>query len=134
MRLTKAQLAHACMRLNQAAEKRIAAAAQHIGVKPTLRTLSFAERCDLIRSGKAKLRPQAALNSYTDLTDAYEYPTHDKAVAGVKKAITTWETAHRKIVEGVHAERDRILDQIMLSDANDALAAIDAFSGVKEAR
>ncbi|WP_137924633.1 hypothetical protein [Cupriavidus sp. 2SB] len=131
MRLTKAQLAHACMRLNQAAEKRIAEAVPHIGPKPALPGISFAEQCDQIRTGKAKLRPQGELNSYTDLKDAYTYPAHDKAVTVAKKAIATWEAAHRKITERVHAERDRVLDKIMLSDAEDALAHIDAFSGAK---
>lgn len=131
MKLTKAQIEHAAMRLNQVAAKRIAAASHSIGEKPSLPQLTFTEKCDLIRQGKAKLKPQQGLNRCTDLEDAYTYPSHERLVEGVKKHIAVWETAHKKISDRVNAERDRVLDRIMLGDAADALAAIDAFAAGK---
>lgn len=134
MHLTKAQLAHAMLRLNQATEKRVAEATRHIGEKPAVPKLTFDQQFALISAGKAKLKPRSAVSSYTDLNDAYTYPSHEKEVGVASKKVATWEAARNKIIDRIHAERDRVVDQIMLGEANDALVAIDKFAAGKGAR
>lgn len=131
MKLTKQQIEHAAMRLNQAAEKRIAVQTGKLDPAPLEPKLTFDEKCSLIRAGKAQLKPQNQLQSYTDLVDAYSYPTHAKAVEAFKKKKAAHTAAIQKVTERVIAERDRVLDKIMLGVAEDALAAIDAFSTAK---
>lgn len=130
MKLTKQQISYAIDRLNRITAERIATkVAATIGAEPeAIKKLTFDQQYALIASGKAKLKPRASVQSYTDLNDAHTYPEHEKARAARQKQIDAWEAKKIKVVAAIHAERDKVIDRIMLADSAEALDWLDKFA------
>ncbi|MBR8460757.1 hypothetical protein KDW07_26820 [Burkholderia dolosa] len=126
MKLTIQQRGYMTERLSAIAKRRIDKdTTAKLGPKPEIPKLTFKDKYELIRTGKAKLKPYSEISSYTDLVDAYSYPVDKVDVA--RRALAAWEAKAEKIAAAINAEKQRIVDQLMLGDATAALAALDKF-------
>lgn len=78
-----------------------------------------------------RLIPRAQVNSYTDLDDAFE-TLNEAEHAAFEKKHDDWCNKRDKLMVDtaakLHAERARIMDEIMLGDADSALKKLEAFA------
>jgi hypothetical protein len=125
MSISKTQVTYAVNRVHGIANSKKEAFASSIPLAKG--GLSFTEKVKLIRAGQAKLRPTDELKSYTDLVDAYVFPSdvaHRKATAAREEKIKQFNGK-------VDAEVCAITDKLMLGDAEEALGLIEAFAKKK---
>lgn len=91
---------------------------------PELPTLGFRDKLAAIRAGKAKLKPDGELNMWTDLGDAYTYPTFTP----IQKKKDEREAMIAKYRRTLEAVQEKVMDNAILGDAKEALAALESFT------
>jgi len=89
------------------------------------KSLTFVEKCRLIRNGGAELLPDSQLSTWTDLKDAFLWGQHE-----IQDHFD--QSAYDSAIEPFQAEATRIQDQLMLGDAEEALKLIQAFESKAE--
>lgn len=121
MALTKKQLEWLETRTEAAIEARVT---KFRGTLPELPTLGFRDRLAAIRAGKAKLKPDSELNHWTDLVDAYTYPTF----VPIQKKKDEQEARISQYRKALKSAKEKLMDNAILGDAKEALAALESFS------
>lgn len=117
------QLKHLRHRLDQATTARINRLAAPLGERPK-NSLTDTQKVDLIYEGKVKLKPRNKIDpNYTDLADAYEFPI-EKEMA---KDAEIWSNKYEKIVSRVNKDKEKLLDKMILGDAEAALKMFTDF-------
>jgi hypothetical protein len=134
--LTKTQAEYAKARVTTLTDQRInalkAEAAASISVaRPP--TLTFSDQYALIAAGKAKLRPLGDIGSYTDLNDAYTYPTHEAQEVAYHKAIAARDRKLKPKIDKIRKEAQTVIDKLVMAGADEALAALNAYAEKAEA-
>lgn len=128
MKLTKQQIGYVTARIESLASQRVAKeTTRQAGAEPVKPVLKFEEKYELIRTGKAKLKPFSKLSKYTNLEDAYEYPTFERSVSAYETVIKRRADIEAKVKAKVDAEKQTLIDRVMLGDADEALDALKAF-------
>lgn len=124
--MTKGQIEHLAARIDGEIGKAVAAFEAKLPEVDMAR-ITFKQKVDLIRSGKAVMLPNEKLCSSTDLDDAYTYPTWDKASATNEKLHAKREADIEKFKKPLLAKRQAIMDNAILGGADEALAALQDF-------
>lgn len=89
--------------------------------------LDFDEKIAMIRLGKAKLISWDKIYHYTDFVQAYKYPQDIERDKIEKENIVN----SKKYRDKLSRERDAILDELLLGDAEKALKLIQKFEAFK---
>ena len=124
--LTKTQIEHAIKRLDERMQEYIERKMAPLGPKPEAPRLTFDQMVEMIRIGKAVLKPREKLNEYTDLTPAYTYLLNpeDQIKQDMHDA---WKLALKKTTEEAEAIKQSVLDELIMSpDGKAALERIAA--------
>lgn len=82
--------------------------------------LSLARKAELVVSGGVPAIPHKLKSYYTDWPDAFDFSAYERDEVYDKDSAAP-------LIAKVNAEADRIHDNIMLGDAEEALSALRAF-------
>ncbi len=129
MPLTRIQITHAQLRIEQAKNKYLQIKLAALGNAPKVGKYTDTEKLDFIRSGRATFNKTSDLYSY--VTDAFTYPILGKYVEQ-QAAYDAWNKAHDAIIAEAQSIEDELVDQLIMSpDGNAALTRIaEAFCGM----
>jgi hypothetical protein len=129
--LSKAQVEHATMRLEQHRAKYVQRMTAPLGEEPEVPEYTDEQKTAMIRSGEAKLKPKYAADThaYTDVGNLFDFPKIG-AMLAAEAAHAAWGAQ----VDAIRAEADRIYqsaldDLIMAPDGKAALDRIAAAFG-----
>lgn len=120
-RLTKTQIEHFTTRVDELLSARAQAEKKLLGKKPKLLPYTFEQMTDLIRRGKAKLKPDVSQHTY--LTTSFTYPESPQQKRA-KMLRDRWDVQAAAIDKAIEAEKTRIIDQAILGDSETALQAL----------
>lgn len=129
--MTKSQQDYAMSRLDNLERQRVSQARAKLNF-PGKVDESLKRKVELIRTGKAKLKPTSQLQVHTNLLYAYEFPTLEAELVAFNKAYDAAEKKLLPIVAQIEAEAQALRDQIMLGmNAPEVLALLEKFAKAK---
>lgn len=120
MPMNKTQIEYAFRRIDEMLSARTQASIEK-NTTPA-RVVDDAMRAELIRSGKVKLRPDVkSIRHYADVVDVFDFSKFSAPAKTDQKAID-------KELRTYRVEAQQLKDNIMLGDAEAALAALGDFA------
>lgn len=127
MPLTRIQITHAQLRIEQAKKKYLQIKLATLGDAPKVDKYTDAEKLAFIRSGQATFNKTSGL--YGCITNAFTYPVLGKHVEQ-QAVYDAWNKAHDAIIAEAQSIEDELVDQLIMSpDGNAALTRIaEAFA------
>ena len=130
--LTVSQLNYSLARLNEISKALIEKRSAKLPAEVEAPKLKFDQQYALIAAGKAKLKPRARISGYTNIEDAFTYPTHERALAKHTKVSQARAAAVERITAAVKAEAQAVADKLALAqDGSAALALLEGFAKLK---
>ncbi len=122
MPLTRIQITHAQLRIEQAKNKYLQIKLAALGKSPEIDEYTDAEKLDFILSGRATFDETSDLYGY--VTNAFTYPVLGKHVEQ-QAAYDAWVKARDDIHTEAQRIEDELVDQLIMSpDGNAALTRI----------
>ena len=119
MAMNHKQREYALTRVNQILANRLGALATRF--KAEVKLLTDRERADLLRKGKVKLKASVEqVTTWTDVVDAFDFSPFEQ------REKTTPEYA--PAAKALEDEAQKVRDQIMLGDAEEAMRLLESFS------
>lgn len=127
MPLTRIQITHAQLRIEQAKNKYLQIKLAALGKPPEIDEYTTAEKLAFIRSGQATLIDDP--RSYSHVTDQFTYLVLGKHIEQ-RTAYDAWDKACDDIRTEAQSIEDELVDQLIMSpDGNAALTRIaEAFA------
>ena len=122
-RLTKTQIEHFESRITQIIEDLIKKEMKQLGPRPKGHKYSDAEKLQLIRAGKAKLKAELDSNPYGYLVNHYTYPES----AQVRKAnmeVKQYDQKYAEIREKYAKQKMTMMDEVILGDSGEAMRSL----------
>lgn len=124
-RLTLIQINHLTARADVLFDDMARKEKTKLGPRPDVPHLTFDEQVDLIRRGKAKLKPDTKLNQHTYLVHCFDYPVTAIKARAIQ-ARKTWDDKAAVIDAKYKARKVTFVDAAILGDSTDALEALRA--------
>jgi hypothetical protein len=124
--LTKTQLDHARLRIEEARNAYIERKMAAHGERPEVKSASDAEKLDMIYKGVARLKPRYSdgRDPYGHLTSMFEYPK-DSTRLQAEAARAVWDDAALVVKTAANKIEQGLLDELIMSpDGAAALARI----------
>lgn len=122
-RLTKTQIEHFEQRITQIIEDLIKKEMKQLGPRPKGHKYSDAEKLQLIRAGKAKLKAELDSNPYGYLINHYTYPES----AQMRKAnmkVKEHDQKYAEIREKYAKQKVTMMDEVILGDSDKAMQVL----------
>jgi hypothetical protein len=115
--------------MNTILDQRLRGAVAHLKAPPVVAlAIPWDDALAAIVSGKAKLKPAAELDSYTQLRNAYLFPEYEKKLAAYRKELDLFTRACEIIQKPIKAAHRMAMDKLMMSNAEAALEVIEWFA------